>query len=88
MYGFTEMPIEYKQYLLNTKGLYSIHTNPFTMYWGVLDCIGTDWFGLNHVLVCIVQPISVLVSIVFVLDVQYERIPESTVCIWIVFSMY
>ena len=48
------MQIEYKQYVLNTNGLYSIHTNPFTMYWCVLDCIGTDWFGLNHVLVCIV----------------------------------
>ena len=82
------IPIEYKQYVLNTHGLYSIHTNPFMMYWCVLDCIGTDWFGLNHVLVCIVRLISVLVSIVFVLDGQYERISESTVCIWIVFSMY
>ena len=82
------MQIEHKQYVLNTNGLYSKHTNPFMMYWYVLDGIGTNWFGLNRVLVCIVQHISVLVSIVLVLDVQYERISESTVCIWIEYSMY
>ena len=45
MYGFTEMLIEYKQYVLNTNGLYSIHTNPFTnigVYWTVLVRIGLD----------------------------------------------
>ena len=42
------MPIEYKQYVLNTNCLYSIHTNPFTMYWTVLVQIGLDriMFGL------------------------------------------
>ena len=31
---------EYKQYVLNTNSLYTIQTNPFTMYWLVLVCTG------------------------------------------------
>ena len=50
--GIQTVCIEYKRFVFNTYQ--SIHDVLVCI--GLSRCIGTDWFGLNHVLVCLYVP--------------------------------